>query len=66
MISDKSVVRPSYTGTGIIHLEPSMGGYHTFEVAGESWILENGAYWASEGGVAGSVSRAGLDLFLGR
>ena len=28
-----------------------MGGYHPFEVAGESWILENGAYWASEGGV---------------
>jgi uncharacterized protein (AIM24 family) len=51
MISDESVVRPSYTGTGTIHLEPSMGGYHTFEVAGESWILENGAYWASDGGV---------------
>jgi uncharacterized protein (AIM24 family) len=51
MISDEAVVRPSYTGTGIIHLEPSMGGYHTFEVAGESWILENGVYWASDGGV---------------
>ncbi|MGH6901546.1 MAG: AIM24 family protein [Geminicoccaceae bacterium] len=51
MISDESLVRPSYTGTGIIHLEPSMGGYHKFEVAGDSWILENGAYWASDGGV---------------
>ena len=28
-----------------------MGGYYPFEVAGKSWILENGAYWASEGGV---------------
>jgi uncharacterized protein (AIM24 family) len=57
MISDESVVRPSYTGTGIIHLEPSMGGYHTFEVAGESWILENGAYWASGGGVQPDLFR---------
>jgi uncharacterized protein (AIM24 family) len=51
MISDESVVRPSYSGTGTVHLESSMGGYHMFEVAGESWILEHGAYWASEGGV---------------
>jgi uncharacterized protein (AIM24 family) len=51
MISDESVVRPSYTGTGTVHLEPSMGGYHMFEVAGGSWILEDGAFWAAEGGV---------------
>jgi uncharacterized protein (AIM24 family) len=51
IISDEALVRPSYTGTGIINLESSMGGYYPFEVAGESWILENGAYWASEGGV---------------
>jgi uncharacterized protein (AIM24 family) len=51
MISEESLVRPSYTGTGIIHLEASMGGYYTFDLAGESWILENGAYWASDGGV---------------
>jgi uncharacterized protein (AIM24 family) len=51
IISNEALVRPSYTGTGVINLESSMGGYHPFEVAGESWILENGAYWASEGGV---------------
>jgi uncharacterized protein (AIM24 family) len=51
IISDEALVRPSYTGTGVINLESSMGGYYPFEVAGESWILENGAYWASEGGV---------------
>jgi uncharacterized protein (AIM24 family) len=59
MISDESVVRPSYSGTGTVHLESSMGGYHMFEVAGESWILEDGAYWASEGGVQ-------IDLFRER
>jgi uncharacterized protein (AIM24 family) len=41
----------------MVHLEPSMGGYHAFEVAGESWILENGAYWASDGGVQLSLFR---------
>ena len=50
-ISNESLVRPSYTGTGTINLESSLGGYYPFEVAGESWILENGAYWASESGV---------------
>jgi uncharacterized protein (AIM24 family) len=50
-ISNEAWVRPRYTGTGTINLESSMGGYFPFEVAGESWILENGAYWASEGGV---------------
>ena len=50
-ISNEALVRPSYSGTGTINLESSLGGYHPFEVAGESWILENGAYWASEGSV---------------
>jgi uncharacterized protein (AIM24 family) len=50
-ISNEALVRPSYSGTGTINLESSMGGYHPFEVAGDSWILENGAYWASEGSV---------------
>jgi uncharacterized protein (AIM24 family) len=51
LMSDEALVRPSYTGTGVINLESSLGGYYPFEVAGESWILESGAYWASEGGV---------------
>jgi uncharacterized protein (AIM24 family) len=50
-ISDEALVRPSFSGTGTINLEASMGGYHPFEVAGEAWILENGVYWASEGSV---------------
>jgi uncharacterized protein (AIM24 family) len=50
-ISDEALVRPSFAGRGTINLEASMGGYHTFEIAGESWILSKGAYWASEGGV---------------
>jgi uncharacterized protein (AIM24 family) len=50
-LADQSVYRPTYYGTGIITLESSLGGFHILELDGESWILERGTYWASEGDV---------------
>lgn len=51
-------IRPYYTGTGSILLQPSLGGYHLLDVLpGERWILEPGAYWASEGSVALGMMR---------
>lgn len=47
----ESIFRPTYTGTGVLHLEPSLGGFHVMELAGEEWILESGAYWASDGSI---------------
>lgn len=48
----ESRIRPFYSGTGTILLQPSMTGYHIFDVEGEDrWILEPGIYWASEGSV---------------
>jgi uncharacterized protein (AIM24 family) len=44
-MSGESVYRPTYT------LESSLGGFHVLELQGQSWILEKGAYWASEGSV---------------
>jgi uncharacterized protein (AIM24 family) len=51
LLSDEPLVRPSYSGTGEVYLQPSFHGYHVFELDGEAWILENGAYWASDGSV---------------
>jgi uncharacterized protein (AIM24 family) len=51
IISNESVYRPTYAGTGIITLSSSLGGFHVFELKGENWILEKGSYWASEGSV---------------
>ncbi len=51
MIADEAVYRPTYSGTGIITLESSLGGSTCSSSRGESWILERGAYWASEGSV---------------
>jgi uncharacterized protein (AIM24 family) len=51
VLSDEPIIRPRYTGTGEIYLTPSLGGYHMLEVEEDAWILEDGAYWASDGGV---------------
>jgi uncharacterized protein (AIM24 family) len=55
--SGETVFRPTYTGTGELHLEPSFGGFHVMELDGETWILESGAYFASESGLAVDVHR---------
>lgn len=51
ILADQAVYRPTYSGTGVITLESSLGGFHILEMQGESWILERGTYWASEGSV---------------
>ena len=51
ILADQSIYRPTYSGTGIITTESSLGGFHLLELDGESWILERGTYWASEGSV---------------
>ncbi len=57
LASGEKIFRPTYTGTGELFLEPTFGGYHIFECGGETWIAENGAYWASEMGVTVDVHR---------
>lgn len=56
-LSEEAFIRPAFTGSGTIYLESSLGGFHVFDVAGDPWILESGAYWASEGSVGLSVRR---------
>jgi uncharacterized protein (AIM24 family) len=56
-LSEESLFRPTYTGTGEIYLESSFGGFHVIELSGASWIFESGAYWASEGSLHLSVGR---------
>lgn len=56
-LSNESAVRPRYEGTGVVALQSSMGGYHILDVGDEDWILENGAYWASDAGVTLGLHR---------
>ena len=58
IFTSEARVRPYYSGTGSILLQPSLGGYHVLDVTeGEGWILEPGVYWASEGSVELGLSR---------
>jgi uncharacterized protein (AIM24 family) len=57
VLAEQTIVRPRYTGTGVIFLESSVGGFHLFELDETPWILEKGAYWASDGEVDLSVFR---------
>jgi uncharacterized protein (AIM24 family) len=57
-LSEESLLRPYYKGTGELCLESSLGGFHTLELnEGETWVIQNGAYWASEEGIALSLYR---------
>ncbi|SMO64287.1 AIM24 family protein [Paracoccus laeviglucosivorans] len=61
MFTSEARIRPYYTGSGSIMLQPSLAGYHLLDVApGESWILEPEIYWASEGGVELGICREPL------
>jgi uncharacterized protein (AIM24 family) len=48
---DEARIRPSYTGSGTVVLQASLGGYHVLDLSAERWILEPGVYLASEGDV---------------
>ena len=56
-LADESILRPTYSGTGEIHLESSLGGFHIIDLKGEQWILESGSYWASDGDIQVSAFR---------
>jgi uncharacterized protein (AIM24 family) len=61
MFTRESRIRPFYSGSGTIFLQPSLRGYHIFSVnAGERWILEPGVYWASEGDVSLGMTKEPL------
>lgn len=50
IFTSEARVRPYYTGTGSIMLQPSLGGFHIKELqSDETWILEPRVYLASDG-----------------
>jgi len=57
VFADESFIRPTYSGTGEINLEGVLGGFHVLELNDEAWILESGAYWASDGSIDVSIFR---------
>jgi uncharacterized protein (AIM24 family) len=57
LATGENIFRPTYTGTGELYLEPSLAGYHILELDSSEWILDSGAYWASDGNVEVGIER---------
>jgi uncharacterized protein (AIM24 family) len=57
VLAMQAIYRPTYTGTGTVTLQSSLGGFHVMALDDENWILERGSYWASEGSVDVSFHR---------
>ncbi len=67
MVTKEHAVKPVIRGTGTVWLEPAFGEFTILEVNGEEWILDKGAYIASEMNVEiGSFTNKSLSgLFSG-
>ncbi|WP_347839415.1 AIM24 family protein [uncultured Draconibacterium sp.] len=48
MITKEKVVKPVISGSGTVHLTPSFGEFTILELDNDEWILDRGAYYASE------------------
>jgi uncharacterized protein (AIM24 family) len=57
MVTGETVFRPTYSGTGELFLEPSFSSFHSFDCDGQEWIVQAGAYWASEESVKIDIHR---------
>lgn len=47
-LTKESAVKPRYRGTGEIFLEPTFGEVNIMELNGEAWVLDKGAFLASD------------------
>lgn len=51
MVTRESIVKPVIKGSGTVWFEPSFGDFTIMELKDEEWILDKGAYFASEMGI---------------
>jgi uncharacterized protein (TIGR00266 family) len=51
MVTKETAFKPTLSGTGTVFLEPSFGEFTILELNNETWILDKGAYYASEMGI---------------
>lgn len=57
-LTSESIIKPTYTGTGKLVLEPSLGSFFELELDGSvTYVLDQGAYVASEASVSVDVKR---------
>jgi uncharacterized protein (AIM24 family) len=66
-LSGERVFRPIYSGSGKLVLEPSFQEFYQLRLNNEEYILDRGAYWASEMGVEADIriNKIGTTVFSG-
>ena len=61
LFSDESLLRPRYRGTGTVHLDAKLGGFHLIKIqTDERWILDTKCFWASDANVRLAIHRERL------
>lgn len=51
MVTKEQAVKPVIKGSGTVYMEPTFGEFTILDLHGDEWILDKGAYYASEMGV---------------
>jgi len=57
ILTKETIVKPKYKGTGEIYLEPSYGYFALVYLQSEECVVDQGMYFASEGGVEVSITQ---------
>lgn len=66
-LSGERAFRPTFTGSGKLVLEPSFQEFHELELDDEAYVLDHGAYWASDSSIEVDikVNKISTTLFSG-
>ncbi len=65
VLTRERIVKPIIRGTGTVYLQPSFGEFYLLELQNEQWIVDRGAYFASEMDIEiGSFSNAALSAMF--
>jgi len=51
MVTREKIIKPVIRGTGTVFLNPSFGEFTILDLQNDEWILDRGAYYASELGI---------------
>lgn len=65
MVTKEKIIKPVISGTGMVYLQPSFGEFTILDLQNDEWILDQGAYYASEMGIdIGAFTNKALTAFF--
>ncbi len=57
MVTGENIIRPTYTGSGELFLEPAFSSFHVFDCGGSEWMIGGGGYVASDDAISIDIHR---------